>query len=74
MTRRARDDDGNEPFRAEDVLCKRQTDKAILCVIDSEDVWVPLSIVHDDSEVYAQGHEGTLVVPKWFARKNGLCD
>jgi hypothetical protein len=28
--------------------------------------WVPQSVVHDDSEVYAEGHEGLLVLREWW--------
>lgn len=50
----------------------RQTDKALLCKIDDDDVWVPKSLIHDDSEVYEPGHHGKLVVAQWFAEKEGL--
>lgn len=39
-----------------------------------EEVWVPLSQVHDDSELYdASGEEdtGKVVVTEWWAEKNG---
>lgn len=74
MRRYRKDDDGHEPVRVAEVQCTKQTERAILCVIEGEDVWVPQSLVHDDSEVYRQGDFGTLIVPKWFARKNGLTD
>jgi len=55
---------------------KRFTDKAMLVVLldkDDEEVWVPRSQIHDDSEVYdADNREGRLVVSKWFAEKEGL--
>jgi hypothetical protein len=35
----------------------------------ARDFWVPLSVIHDDSEVYADGHTGKLVVHRWFAEK-----
>lgn len=35
-------------------------------------VWVPQSVIHDDSEVYQAGHKGKLVVKAWWANKNGL--
>ena len=37
-----------------------------------EDRWIPSSLIHDDSECYAPSTDGTLVVPKWFAAKEGL--
>jgi len=54
-----------------DVKCKKETDKALLCTVDDEDVWVPKSQVHDDSEVYQEGDEGLLVVSEWLARQKG---
>ena len=58
-------------FSIEDVLCLRQTDKAILVIVDGEEEWVPQSQVDDDSEVWQEGDEGTLVVSGWFADKKG---
>lgn len=60
--------------RIEDVVAKHKTDKALLCEIDGEEKWVPLSVIHDDSEVYdaEKNAEGTLVVEEWWARKNGI--
>lgn len=55
--------------------CIKSTDKAIL-VFSEEDpiagqVWIPQSQIHDDSEVYENGDEGTLVVNMWWAEKQG---
>ena len=54
------------------VTCLRSTDKAILVRIDGVDVWIPQSHVHDDSEVYKAGDEGTLVISEWMATQKGL--
>jgi hypothetical protein len=35
-------------------------------------VWVPRSLISDNSEVYDDGHEGTLVIPEWWAVQEGL--
>lgn len=56
----------------EDVECLRQTDNAILCDIDGEQVWIPLSQVDDDSEVIDEGDCGRLVVSRWIAEAKGL--
>jgi hypothetical protein len=56
----------------DDVKCIRETPKALLVVIEDDEMWVPKSVVDDDSEVYAEGHEGTLVVHEWWAQKEGL--
>jgi hypothetical protein len=52
---------------------KLGTAKAILVIIpdlDDAEVWIPKSVVHDDSEVYDSGHTGELVLPQWFVDKN----
>lgn len=57
--------------------CTFMTDKALKVQLDgeAEGIWIPKSQVHDDSEVYsdrAGANEGTVVVSKWFADKEGL--
>lgn len=53
-----------------------KTDKAILVILknrgDSK-VWIPKSVVHEDSEVWAGegGEEGELLVEEWWAEKEG---
>lgn len=68
--RRRRDD--REPVTLPGVRCIRETAHAILCVIDGRDVWIPQSQVHDNSEVFEQGHEGKLVITAWCAEQKGL--
>lgn len=52
---------------------KRATDLALLVELDTGDEpWIPKSQIHDDSEVYEEGHEGDVVVTTWWAEKNGL--
>jgi len=60
-------------------------EKLVVCVNESPDAlkvtpvhphkpvpfWVPKSVLHDDSEVYGKGHEGKLVVQRWFGEKEG---
>lgn len=36
-----------------------------------DEIWVPKGQIHDDSEVYAVGHEGKLIVSAWLASKEG---
>jgi hypothetical protein len=53
-----------------------QTTKAIRIeadVFDEGSGWIPVSQVHDDSEVFANddGSKGTLVVTAWFAKQRG---
>lgn len=56
----------------DDVFCDAQTTKAIHVFVDGEGLWIPQSVVHDDSEVWKKGDEGTLVLHLWWAEKNGL--
>ena len=53
---------------------QRTTEKAI-SVIHSDgktEMWVPLSVIHDDSEVWTNNQTGKLVVKRWWAEKQGL--
>jgi hypothetical protein len=61
-----------EPVEFEHVHVMAETDLAILCEIEGKKVWIPLSQVHEDSEVSSQGDEGTLLITRWFAEKAGL--
>lgn len=62
---------GDEAHTMGDGKCTRATEKALLVLIDGKETWVPQSVVHDDSEVWKVGDEGTLVVKQWWAEKNG---
>lgn len=54
--------------RFKNCICVKDTGKAILVENeDGESAWVPQSQVDEDSEVYSDGDEGTLVVSKWFS-------
>ena len=70
-----RDDDDNEPVELDNVECIYQTDRAIRVMLPSRPgrpLWIPQSQVTADSEVYASGHRGKLVITAWFARQEGL--
>lgn len=66
-------------FSCGPVTCIKATDKALLVEpmagnpILSEETWVPLSVIHDDSEVFdgEENAEGELFVVEWFAVKQG---
>ena len=62
----------NETVEIQDVKVKTETDKAILCLIEGEEVWIPKSVLGDDSEVYAFDTEGTLVIARWLAEQKNL--
>jgi len=49
----------------------RETDKALLLDYENEEVWIPKSVIDDDSEVWREEDEGELVVKDWFAEKKG---
>lgn len=55
-----------------DAKCVAETEKAVLCVIDGEDLWIPKGQILDESEVWKKGDEGTLVMTEWIAQKKGL--
>lgn len=55
------------------VTCIRDTAKAMRVRLeDGRELWIPKSVVHEDSEVYGNGHQGELVVARWFAEKEGI--
>lgn len=64
--------DERRSFR--DVKCRRATEKALLCVINDEEYWIPQSQIDDDSEVYDAGEnsEGVLIISEWIADQKGL--
>ncbi|MBI4022669.1 hypothetical protein HY375_00690 [Candidatus Berkelbacteria bacterium] len=64
-----------EPAEVHDVLGLKSTPKALLVRTGSnpEDlIWVPKSIIDEDSDVHEPGDTGTLRVPEWWAKKEGL--
>lgn len=62
----------SEPIRIEDAKCIAATSKAICVEIDGEEYWIPQSQVHEDSEVYNHGDQGTLVISEWIAKQKGF--
>lgn len=67
------DDGGDAPLSLGEAVCVAETDKAIkVRLADEEELWVPKSCVHDDSEVYSMKNaEGDLIVKTWWGEKNG---
>jgi hypothetical protein len=62
-----------------EVAVYQETDKALRVYLTDEDIecWIPKSLIHDNSEVYSYSsnpgeNEGTLIIPRWFAEKEGL--
>lgn len=64
-------------FGIADAEVLAETDRAILVQSPEleENIWVPKSVIHDDSEVYEKSIEGggpaLLIVKFWFAEKEG---
>lgn len=52
--------------------CLKETDKAILVTRGKGELWIPKSVLHDDSEVYEGGDSGKLIVQTWWAEKQEL--
>lgn len=65
------DDEGHDAGYAKAIA---ETDAAILVVILEDKFWIPKSVIHEDSEVFKKGGEGTLVVMEWWAEKGHLED
>lgn len=63
----------NEGTIIGDAKVIRETDKAILVILeDDREVWIPKSVIHDNSEVWSeQNGSGMLVVAAWWAERNG---
>lgn len=67
---RDEDDEGTEIGEGK---CIRATARAILVKLETgEEEWIPKSCVHDNSEVWDEGQEGTVVVKTWWAEQAGL--
>lgn len=60
------------PTSFSDTRALRATDKAPLCLIEGEEIWVPRSQIDDDSEVSDVGDEGELVTSMWWAKQQGI--
>jgi hypothetical protein len=73
MSSGSEDEMKENQFSIDDAICVGETALAICVEAQSIDgmAWVPKSQVHDDSEVYSEDDEGTLIVTAWFAEKQG---
>jgi Ser-tRNA(Ala) deacylase AlaX len=65
-------DGGHEVNGGATVTCLSETAKAILVSVAGKALWIPKSVLHDDSEVWKAGDEGVLVVNEWWAEREGL--
>lgn len=60
----------SDEFEVEVDDVKAATDKAVLCVIDGEDEWIPRSQIIDGDVGYV-GDSGSMIIPEWLAREKG---
>ena len=69
----SRNEERFEPVEVEDVTVKKETEAAILCVIEGQgEFWIPKSQIKDESDVKEEGDEGTLVIPAWLADEKDI--
>jgi hypothetical protein len=67
------EDDGEEPFEIGLVIVKHVTAQALLCMKQNlDDIWIPRSVIHDNSEVWRASQSGIMIVKVWWAEKKGL--
>jgi site-specific DNA-methyltransferase (adenine-specific) len=66
------DDDRYEQVAIEVDELLRQTEKAALCLIGDEEVWLPWSQIDKGSEIAKDGDSGTVYIPRWLADDKGL--
>jgi hypothetical protein len=74
--------EGHEGVTIGEGECVRETDRAILVELrgpkDSfggrtvTEKWIPKSVIHDDSEVFEADTEGSVIVHRWWAEKEGI--
>lgn len=70
-------DEGDEPltFNVDQIIAV--TDKAALCRIDGEKVWLPFSEMDPSSEILIDRDSlleatGDVIIPRWLAEEKGL--
>ncbi len=51
----------------DEIVGRRETEKAYLFIIDDEEIWLPKSQVEDIRET-----ENVVIIPLWFAKAKGL--
>lgn len=67
----------DETVTLENVRCIVSTGKAALCTggpLSAREVWIPISQIDEDSEVYHKGDVGKLIITLWIAREKNLVD
>ncbi len=64
-----------KPASLGQAVALKATTKALLCRVedrDDEEIWIPLSQIHGDSEVWGEDDEGELIISEWWAEKEDL--
>lgn len=61
-----------EPVEFSGTVCKKETDMALLCVIDGKEYWIPKSQIVEGSEVNSEEDEGVLLLTQWISEQKGL--
>ena len=56
----------------ENVYAKRETERALLCVIEGGAHWIPKTQIGVDSEVQQRGDRGDLIITEWIGLEKGL--
>jgi hypothetical protein len=51
---------------------RRETDLALLFVVDGEEVWVPKSQIEESDEISEGDEDIEVNVAEWFAEQEGL--
>lgn len=64
-------DDRNELVEFKVTNVKAVTAMAMLCVIDDEEHWLPLSQI-EETDCEARGDSGFVLIPRWLADEKGL--
>jgi hypothetical protein len=50
----------------------RQTEKAALCLIGDQEVWLPWSQIDESSDIKKDGDAGSAYIPRWLAEEKDL--
>lgn len=66
------DKDISECTAFDDCMGLFDTDDALKCEIEGEEIWIPYSCIHPDSEVDGPDTMGILVITKAIAEHKGL--
>lgn len=64
-------DESEDPVELGVVTCLLERPKAIMVGLDNRPVWIPKSVLHDNSEVFRLSDNGKLIVKYWWADKEG---